>query len=70
MPIEIILHTYTEGGSKSKKGYHPMDMEIIERFEDTLRDFLTRECPYDFTIEDSYTGNTVNSVTPKKEAGQ
>jgi len=59
MPIEIFLHTFKDGGEKSKKGYHPMDMEIIEKLEDKLRDFLIHECPYDFTIEDSYTGNRI-----------
>ena len=38
-----------------------MDTEPLERLEDKLRDFLIRECPYDFTIHDSYTGNELSS---------
>ena len=51
MPIEVFLHRFD-------KGHTPTDTEALEQLEDKLRDFLISEGFNDFTIHDSYTGNT------------
>ena len=56
MPIEIFLALYDKLGTK------PTDTEVLEDLEDSIRDLLLSKGFGEFTIEDSYTGNTVNPV--------
>ena len=57
MPITITLHRFET----------PQSMETLENLEDKLRDFLISECFDDFTIENSYTGNTTTSDGGEEE---
>ena len=55
MPIKIFLALYDKLGTK------PTDTEVLEDREDSIRDFLLSKGFGEFTIKDSYTGNTTTS---------
>lgn len=54
MSIEIYLHKYWKHGVKSTH------IEELEELEDAIRDLLISRGFNKFSIEDSYTGNTLS----------